>query len=145
MSGGTDNEDMTSHEAIVQRFKEMRSHVPQLASKLNDLSLECAVSPPNYCQWGSFRHHAPVYSHLFSSGESIARSPPATFLMPNHACLLAKSHESVLWWRQHYSTLPGIGQPLLASGKGCCCQYTWSFGTAVHEQGASTHWRGPAH
>lgn len=36
------NSELSSHEAIVEKFKEMRSHIPQLAGKLNDLSSECA-------------------------------------------------------------------------------------------------------
>ncbi len=44
MADGANKEELTSHEAIVERFKEMRNLIPQLAGKLNDLSAECAVS-----------------------------------------------------------------------------------------------------
>lgn len=42
MSEGSQSNEMSSHEAIIEKFKELRSHIPQLAGKLNDLSAECA-------------------------------------------------------------------------------------------------------
>lgn len=76
------NSELSSHEAIVEKFKEMRSHIPQLAGKLNDLSSECAVSstylaaslprhtssPPSLPP-SSHRYHPPYARHKCGSSD----------------------------------------------------------------------------